>query len=154
MRRPPTRFLLASVALVACQAASPSLGSVQPGDPLPAPTSPTTSARAPWALNVHDGTGQAGPVHLSGLAHLSIDTSGQGVSGAHAVRIDVLGPTGTLYAQLGGAIVATPGGNGSLGLAMQVAGTPIELFRMVGNWQFAMAVDGAYVASATIEVVD
>lgn len=108
-----------------------------------------------WVLEVHDGTGNGGPLSLAALTSLTIETSYRGTPGRHPLRIDVLGPGRNLYAQLRGTLVASPQGSGSATQVLEVDGTPIEAFHMTGKWQFVLSTDDAGgLASASLDVVD
>jgi hypothetical protein len=135
--------LLSALLLASCQASSEP---VRPPPPPPAATG---------TLAVHGVSGSAGALRLGDLARFAIDATYQGEPGVHALRVDVLTPRGQLYAQLAGTLDAGAGGAGAASLGLEVAGTPIESYRMTGTWQFILSVDGgAALASTSVAVVD
>lgn len=133
------------LALAACQdgPAAPA------GRPPPPPAPPGVSA----ALHVRDARGSAGPFRLDDVAQLAIEaryTSAE--PGPHPVRIDVVAPGGTLYAQLH---AAGADGSGASLHTLEVHGTPIEGFRQVGRWHFALSVGAsAPLASAEVDLTE
>jgi hypothetical protein len=141
-------LLLPVLLLAACQGEAPS------GRPPPPPPAAGVSA----ALAVLDGDGAAGPFRLSELTRLALEARCVGVeAGAHAARIDVLTPRGTLYAQFQGTLEV---GSGSASAAtftrtLEVSGTPIDAFHQVGTWRFVLTVDeGAPLATAEASLVE
>ncbi len=134
--------LLATLLLASCQA---------PSEPVRPPPPPPT---ATGTLAVHGGSGIAGALRLADLARFAVDATYQGEPGTHALRVDVLAPRGQLYAQLAGTLDAGAGGAGAASLALEVAGTPIESYRMTGTWQFILSVHGAALASTSVAVVE
>ncbi len=141
--------------LTACQnapdnAASPPSASPDAVVPATRP-SPTASGAT---LVVTDGAGNSGPLHLGSLARLVVDAAYRGIPGRHLERIDIIGPGGTLYAQLKGTLIADPAGRSSSSHSIEVKGTPIESFHMTGTWQFVLNVDGTPLASVSLSIVD
>lgn len=134
--------LLAALFLASCHAPSEP---VRPPPPPPAATG---------TLEVHGGSGSASALRLADLARFAVDATYQGEPGAHALRVDVLNPQGQLYAQLAGTLDAGAGGAGAASLGLEVAGTPVESYRMTGAWQFILSVDGAALASTSVTVVE
>jgi hypothetical protein len=134
--------LPALLALLACQGPAPS------GRPPPPP--PAASA----ALSVHDGSGAAGPFKLADLERLAVDVRyAGGEPGPHSLRLDVVSPRGTLYAQLRGTLAVGADGSASASQALEVRGTPIDGFQQVGGWRFVLAVDeGEPLASAEVSL--
>jgi len=141
MRRPfGPAFLLAAVALAACQQS--------PGGP----ASPTGQ---PATLAVGDETGTSGPLRLSSLARLRIQGAYPAAPGRHTQRIDVIDPHGALYGPLRSQVDAGADGAVKSTQTLEVAGTTIEKYHMVGTWQFVLVVDeGPPLASATIDLTD
>ena len=138
-------MLLASLLLAACQDAG------GPGSPA-APIDPASAA-----LAVRDGQGGTGPFQVDGLEKVTVDVRLTHVApGAHRLRLDVLAPGGTLYAQLPVSVEAGPDGQGVASQHLQVGGTPIERYRQTGAWSFRLApADGATpLATAEAELAE
>lgn len=107
------------------------------------------------SLAVHDDAGSRGPLSLATLPRLVIDSRFSADPGPHAVRIDVLGPHGGLYGTVRGQARAGADGTAALSQWLEVAGTTIDHYHMVGTWQFALTVDdGPQLASASVDIVD
>jgi hypothetical protein len=142
-----TLALLLTLPLAACQGASPAPGS--PSDP-----GGSTPAAPSAALTIKDPAGGAGPFALDDLERLTIGIQGKDLgAGSHIVRLDVVDPSGTLYAQLpAGLALPGSGGTAATAVALQVRGTSIEAFRQAGTWQVAAWVDGAPLASASVVI--
>ncbi len=177
-------LLLGSFMLAACHGSSgaPSptgggapgggTGSTVPGAGAPAPTAPDGggspgggsagggsaggAAAAPSAaLAVADPAGGTGPFTLADLDRLVVSVDGANlIPGAHAVRVDVSSPAGTLYAQLRATLVASVDGTGRATAALQVRGSVIESFQDVGTWQLVGRIDGAPLAAASVELTE
>ncbi len=125
------------------------------GGAVAGPPPATTAPGGRWVLEVHDGTGKGGPLSLAALTRLVIEASVRGAPGRHPLRIDVLGPGGSLYAQLRSALVTSADGSGSASQVLEVDGTPIEAFHMTGKWQFVLSTSGGGgLATASLDVVD
>jgi hypothetical protein len=140
-------LLLLALPLVACQGASSTPSTPSDGGG-PTPSAPSA------ALTIQDPTGGAGPFALDDLERLTIGVQGRDLGpGSHIVRLDVVDPSGTLYAQLpAGLALPGSGGTAAATVPLQVHGTSIETFRQVGTWQVAAWVDGAPLASASVVV--
>jgi hypothetical protein len=107
------------------------------------------------SLALHDDVGNTGPLAFATLSRILIDSSFPASPGPHAVRIDVTGPNGGLYGTVRGQAQAGPEGVATLSQWLEVAGTTIDHYHMVGTWQFALSVDdGPLLASASIDVTD
>ena len=142
MTNPRTFALLLAPLLAACQGGSSPGAPADPGGGMAAPTA---------TLSILDLGGSAGPFSLDGLERLSIGVRGQQLAaGSHAVRLDVVDPSGTLYAQLPAALAAATDGKGEATALLQVRGTTIESYRQAGTWQVAAWIDGAPLASASV----
>ncbi len=144
MSRTRTLGLLLGTLLSACQGGS-SAGT---------PSDPGGETAAPAAtLSILDAGGAAGPFSLDDLERLSLGVRGSNLSaGSHAVRLDVVDPSGVLYAQLPAALTAAADGKGAATAGLQVRGTTIESYRQAGTWQVAAWVDGAPLASASVVI--
>jgi hypothetical protein len=118
-----------------------------------APSSPAPAAAPPAALQVQDDAGGKGPYRMGAVQRLLVDTSFPAVQGSHAVRIDVVRPDGGLYGTLRGKVEAGADGTATLRQALEVAGSSIEQYHMVGTWTFALAVDeGPPLVSASVVI--
>jgi hypothetical protein len=139
-------FLLAGLLLAACSGSSAGGSN---GEKLsPPPASPPTAK-----LTVTDPSGGAGPFAIAGLDKLVIAVDASHFRpGQHAVRLDVTGPSGALYSQLPASLAVADDGTGHATAALQVRGSLIESFHDAGNWQLVAHVDGAPVASASIDL--
>jgi hypothetical protein len=139
-------FLLAATALAACDEA-PSAGR-----PPPPPPAQGVSA----SLSLHDGAGGTGPFRLADLTRLAVDARYVGVeAGTHALRIDVISPRGTLYAQYQGALELDRSGQIAWSRVLEVSGTPIDAYHQIGTWRFTLTVDdGAPLAVAEASLVE
>jgi len=143
MRR--TALLLPLALLAACQGEPPA------GRPPPPPPAAGVSA----TLAVHDGTGVSGPFSLAALTRLAVEARYVGVEpGPHPLRVDVLTPRGTLYAQLLGTL-DVGSGPATFSRTLEVSGTPIDAFHQVGTWRFVLTVDeGAPLATAEANLLE
>jgi hypothetical protein len=140
MRRYRSALLLSALVLAACQRD---------------PTSGPASAPPPAWLRIRDGSGSAGPFRLGSLSRLSIDCAYLAAPGAHAQRIDVVDPHGLLYGSLRRTVEAGQDGAVTASEGLEVQGTLIEGYHMVGAWQFVLTVDdGPALATAAVDVVD
>jgi hypothetical protein len=139
-------FLLA-LPLAACQGASP-------GPTTPSDAGGSTPVAPSAALTIQDLAGGAGPFALDDLERLIVGIQGKDLgASSHAVRLDVVDPSGTLYAQLpAGLALPDSGGTAATAVALQVRGTSIEAFRQVGTWQVSAWIDGAPLASASVVI--
>ncbi len=134
-------LLLPALALAACQS----------GPAASSPSPPATAA----SIRVADESGSPGPLRLSSLARLKIDGACAAAPGPHALRIDVIGPQGALYGPIRSQVSAGADGAVKASQALEVAGTTIEKYHMVGTWQFVLVLDdGPPLASATVELTD
>lgn len=117
--------------------------------PAPPPAPP------PASLRVHDDAGSQGPLALAALPRIAMDSAFPAAPGLHQVRIDVVGPGGGLYGTVRGQAEAGADGVARLSLWLEVSGTNIDHYHMVGTWQFALAVDdGPPIAAAAVDVTD
>ncbi len=138
-------MLLASLLLAACQDAGGS-GSA------PAPIDPASAS-----LAVSDGKGAVGPFKVDGLEKVTVEVQLTHVEpGQHRLRLDVLAPGGTLYAQVPVSVEAGPDGAGVASQTLQVGGTPIERYRQTGAWTFRLAPreGAAPLATAEAEIAE
>ena len=122
---------------------------------------PSTEPEAPQApplhltLTVRDPSGDVGPFVLDDLETLAIEVQGVHLGvGDHALRLDVTGPDGTLYAQFPATLTSDRQGHGSASISLQVRGTTIETYRQLGTWQVVAVLDGTPLAASSVEVVD
>jgi hypothetical protein len=135
-----------------------------PGTPTSAtpvsPASPTAQVAPPAAtgsLTVVDASGGAGPYRIADLscfmAQLRVDGA---TPGKHQVRVDVVSPEGSLYAQLPAPMTAEASGAGAATQRLQVDGTDIESLHRIGTWSFRAYLDGGPrpIATAEAQVTD
>lgn len=109
----------------------------------------------PPSLRVHDASGSSGPFSLTTLDQLVIDSAYVTTPGQHEQRVDVVDPNGLLYGALKLAVAAGPGGAVTATQLLEVAGTTIEMYHMVGEWHLTLSVDGGQpLASATVVLCD
>ncbi len=134
----------AALALGACSSGA----GVAPPPPPPAPI-PVTGA-----LRVHDASGATGPFRLADLQRLVVDSTYSGLPGPHALRVDVVRPGGDLYVQLPADVTAGADGAAAASQRLEVRGTPMHTYHLVGSWRFVLTADGAQLASAQVDVVD
>ncbi len=144
-------LLLSSLLLAGCQ---------QAAGPLPATSGDAASSgdaagstpgrkphpRPPAAviLDIRDGSGVAGPFRIAVLDRLVVGVKAVSVSpGSHSIRLDVLGPEGTLYATFPVDVEADATYAGTASQDLQVQGTPIESLHRTGTWVFQATLDGA-----------
>ncbi len=152
----PLALLLAAFLLPACSRSSSGSGAsnqepppTPAPSPVPAPAAPPSSA----SMTVLDQAGRAGPFALADLDKLVVVVDASHFRpGQHAVRVDVTAPAGTLYAQLPATLAVGNDGAGRASAALQVRGSLIESFHDVGTWQLLAHIDGAPVASASVDV--
>jgi hypothetical protein len=130
------------VAITAC-----SSGSSKPS-PAPEPPAPTGT------LVVRDGSGATGPFRLADLQRLFIDSTYAGPAGPHDLRVDVLDPKGNTFGSLRQELTAGADGSAAASQRLEVRGTPIHLYHLVGGWRFILVVDGTPLASAAVDVSD
>lgn len=154
MRNPALLSLLLASALASCQGTPGDAASRPALPPAPSPPGGGPAGETGSTLAIADGAGRSAPFALGSLTRLALRAAYRGTPGAHAVRIDVVGPGGTLYAQLRGDLLADPAGLGTMTRSMEVRGTPIESFHMIGTWNFVLNVDGTPQASASVSLVD
>lgn len=119
----------------------------------PPPQDPPPSLVA--SLAVTPGGEAAGSFSLATLGSLAVSANVSGAeAGAHAARIDVFSPRGTLYAQFPATVIVDSNGTAQLARVLEVHGTPVEAFQQVGTWRFAFSLDeGAPVATAQVSLI-
>jgi len=78
---------------------------------------------------------------LGEVDRLRVELPWAGPAGLRAPRVDVRTPQGRLYAQLPVEVEADGSGAGTAAAVLEVRGTPIDGYHMVGSWRFAL-VDG------------
>ncbi|BDG05292.1 hypothetical protein [Anaeromyxobacter oryzae] len=139
MRRWP---VLAALAAAACSGGSS--GRPPPVTDLSGTLAITSDAAQPTAFAL------AGMTALTVVAHVR-----GGTPGAHAARVDVLAPSGDLYAQLQGSIDPGASGDATLTRVLEVRGTPIDRYHQTGTWTFVLAVDdGPALAQAAVVITE
>lgn len=99
----------------------------------------TASRQAPVAV----AAAQVPPAayRLSEVDRLRIDLPWSGAGALRAPRVDVTTPRGRLYAQLPVEVQLDAFGGGTATAVLEVRGTPIDGYHLVGTWRFAL-VDG------------
>lgn len=78
---------------------------------------------------------------LADVDRLRIDLPWTGPAALRAPRVDVTSPRGLLYAQLPVEVQPDGSGGGTATAMLEVRGTPIDGYHLVGTWRFAL-VDG------------
>ena len=142
-------LLLGSPLLAACRGSSPAPPLLDNSGGRPPEPPPTAT------LTVTDPSGAVGPFAIVDLERLVLNLDGGNLSvGAHPVRIDVTSPGGTLYAQIPATLVANDQHQGRATSALQVRGSVIEGFSEAGTWQLVANVDGAPLASASVDLTE
>ncbi len=131
-------------------------GAAPPAAPPPAPAPPGPAAPpAPTGTRVvRDASGATGPFRLGSLQRLFLDSSYAGNPGPHAMRVDLVAPSGDTFGSLPHDLDADAGGKATATQRLEVRGTRIHLYHLVGSWRFVLIVDGAPLASASVDVVD
>lgn len=147
MRMPWPWVATIALALTACRG--------DPATPPPAPPPPPPAAPAPTgAILVRDASGATGPFHLGDLERLFLDSTYAGSPGPHAARVDVVSPSGDTFGSLPSDLTAGADGKGVASQRLEVRGTRIHRYHLVGSWRFVLVVDGAPLASSSVDVVD
>jgi hypothetical protein len=118
-----------------------------------APSSSAASAPT-GTLVARDAKGATGSFRLGELQRLFLDSTYTGSPGPHTMRVDVIAPGGDTFGILPFELTAGADGKGAAGQRLEVRGTRIHLYHMVGTWRFVLMVDGAALASASANVVD
>ncbi len=145
-------FLVGTLALLACPSApgnrSPDGGggggTIEPPPPPPSAT-----------LSVADPSGSPGPFAIAGLDRLLIDVDCAHLApGPHAIRVAVMSPSGSLYAQLPATLQVDDSRQGRASSTLEVRGTTIESYGRTGTWQLVAFVDGVQLAAASVELTN
>jgi len=139
---------LTALLLGACRGSSPpgAGGGGSGGGVVPKPTA---------MLKVSDPSGAFGPFAIASLEKLFISVEGANLKpGAHAVRVDVTSPRGSLYAQLPASLRADDQRRGSTVRTLQVRGSVIGTYREVGTWRMVAYVDGVPMAAASVDITE
>ncbi len=134
---------LAAIALALAACSGPAAPPAPPANPTPTGT-----------LRIRDASGATGPFRLADLQRLFLDSTYRGMPGPHALRVDVVDPSGNVFGQLAADLAAGADGAATASQRLEVRGTPIHLYHLVGSWRFVLTVDGAQLASASVDVVD
>jgi hypothetical protein len=143
--RLPFPLLLTALVALACQnrrteGSLPVFGVVTDGQPMAA------------ALTVRDSEGAEGPFALGATRSLIVEARlSYAPPGAHDLRLDVVSPEGTIYAQLPATVQVDESGAGTAVQEVQVGGTSIDLYRRAGTWTVRAALDGTDEPLATAE---
>lgn len=125
--RPRIPVLAITAALAACQ----------PGQD----QGPQRSASRPAPVAAAAAQVPPAAYRLSEVDRLRIDLPWSGAGTLRAPRVDVTTPRGRLYAQLPVELQPDASGGGTATAVLEVRGTPIDGYRMVGTWRFVL-VDG------------
>jgi hypothetical protein len=120
----------------------------------PAPTAETAAPAVKLGAFQVRGVVGGTPFHLAGLANLTLEIGYTAPPGKHAQRVEVTDPHGLLYGSLPAQVEVGLDGSVSSQQILQVAGTTIESYRMVGTWQFVLSVDGTPLASTSADIVE
>ena len=138
-------LLVGGLLLASCQRSS--------GNPSPPGGGGTVDPPPTATLSVVDSAGAQGPFALDGLDQLVIDVECAHLKpGAHAVRVAVTSPSGSLYAQLPATLQVGESRRGRVSSTLQVRGSTIESYRQLGTWQLVASVDGAQLAAASVDL--
>ena len=138
--RPIPAALALAIGLAACQQT---------------PSPPSAAPSIPSSIRVRDANGSQGPLVLAKTAQLIVESSFPAPPGVHGIRIDVAGPNGGLYGTLRASASPGPDGIARVTQTLEVTGTTIDQYHMVGTWHFALVVDeGPQLASASVDVKD
>ncbi len=89
---------------------------------------------------------------LADVDTLRVGLPWSGRAQLHAPRIDVTTPRGRLYAQLPVTVQADGAGGGTATAVLEVRGTPIDGYHMVGTWKFTLVDGGAPIATQAIDL--
>ena len=157
-------LLVVLLASAACHSTSPAPGATasDPGilvtDPVPSAGDPVVppagQASMTATLTVKSVAGGEGPFPIGDVDRLSLAVDcANAAPGEHDVRVDVMSPSGTLYAQIPGRI-ETAAGQASSSSVLWIRGTTVESYRQVGRWSFVAYVDGQPLASAEAELTE
>lgn len=141
----------------AAAAGSPGAGPSQSGLPGPSVASdPALAPSAPKLLSfqVRDPAGSSGPVKLANLPHLVIASAYTAAPGPHGQLVEVTDPHGALYGKVRSQVQAAADGTVKASQKLEVSGTTIETYHMVGTWQFVLMVDGVPLASTSADIVE
>lgn len=129
----------------------------------PGTTSPVTIPDAPGTqpaplvamLRVTDDSGGTGPMRIGKFSRFALEFQATAVRpGTHAARVNVLSPSGTVYASLPAQLQVGESGTATLSRVVQVRGTSIETYRRKGTWRFSVALDDAPVAVTEVELTE
>jgi hypothetical protein len=139
--RPRTLALALVAALAACQ----------PGQSQRPPRA--LSRQAPRIAAVVAAAAQVIPAayQLEEVDRLRVDLPWLGPGHLRAARVDVTTPRGWLYAQLPVEVQLDASGGGTATAVLEVRGTPIDGYHMVGTWRFAL-VDGGEPPLSTMAI--
>jgi hypothetical protein len=144
------------LALAACQKGGSSAATDAPqpqAQPQPEPQ-PDPGPRAA-SLLVTDDSGHAGPFAMTSLTRLVIDASFEIAPGPHSVRVDVVRPDGGVHGTIRGKVDVGSDGAATLRQFLEVAGSTIEQYHVVGTWHFALSVDdGPRLVAASVDIRD
>ena len=128
------------------------LAACQPGQDQPRKRTASRPA-VPSAGAVANAQAAPTVLQLAETDRLRVDLPWSGPGAPSAPRVDVTTPRGRLYAQLPVSLQLDAQGQGTATAVLEVRGTPIDAYHMVGTWRFVL-VDGGGppVASASIEL--
>jgi hypothetical protein len=144
MRPSPLRaaVLATAVALAACSGGAPGR---------PPPTTELTGT-----LVVTGDGAAAARFSLASMTALTVEARIHAPTPcARPLRVDVVAPSGDLYAQLRGDAQPDASGDAALTRVLEVRGTPIDRYRQTGAWRFVLAVeDGPALAEAAVVLAE
>jgi hypothetical protein len=133
--------------LAGCQA--------QTGDSGPIPIPPAVTATISFCNDGAENCEPATAFSVAGLRDLVITVAFQNVpAGNHVQQLEILLPGGAPYRVTQGGFLIPTGGAGSFSLTrkLAVAGTPISLRHMTGEWAVRATLDGQVVATQSVEL--
>jgi hypothetical protein len=153
----PRTLALALVLLAACSGADrPAVAGAEPvaGPPETpdAPAAPATTA----SLRVSDGAGGTGPFRIGAVSALTLEAAcASAPPGKHVLRLDVVSPSGSVYASVPQEVVVSATGAAAVSSSLPIQGTTIASYLRAGRWQFTLTLDGGTpLASADVDLIE
>jgi hypothetical protein len=122
------------------------------GGPIPAP--PAVSAVISFCNDGTPGCEPARSFSVASLRDLVITVAFQNVpTGNHVEQLEILLPGGASYrVTQGGFLIADATGSFSFSRNLAVAGSPVSLRHMTGEWSVRASLDGQVVATESVDL--